>query len=140
MTVMCGRKLVGKNTTEEEMNMLVLKETVEGSEKANGVRWYGHVLRRDNDSEMSAKICKKNGVNPAKPIKGIKIKLGTAAAAPATAAAATATTTRSPTKMFIPVFLTTIGINIVVLCYISAHYRGQGHLTWFMQYALFHKE
>ena len=30
------------------MEMLGLKETVVQMAKANGVRWYGHVLRRDD--------------------------------------------------------------------------------------------
>ena len=30
------------------MEMLGLKETVFQMAKANGVRWYGHVLRRDD--------------------------------------------------------------------------------------------
>ena len=31
------------------MEMLGLKETVVQMAKANGVRWYGHVLRRDDE-------------------------------------------------------------------------------------------
>ena len=34
------------------MEMLGLKETVFQMAKANGVRWYGHVLRRDNGHVM----------------------------------------------------------------------------------------
>ena len=34
------------------MDMLGLKETVDGLAKANGIRWYGHALRRDNDSVL----------------------------------------------------------------------------------------
>ena len=49
---MCGRKVVDKMTSEEQMNMLGLKESVDGLAKANGVRWYGHVLRRDEDSVL----------------------------------------------------------------------------------------
>ena len=37
-----------KKRTEDLMEMLGLKETVVQMAKANGVRWYGHVLRRDN--------------------------------------------------------------------------------------------
>ena len=36
-----------KKRTEELMEMLRLKETVVEMAKANGVRWYGHVLRDD---------------------------------------------------------------------------------------------
>ena len=43
----CGAKLMEKKVTEDLMKMLKLKETVVQMAKANGVRWYGHVLRRD---------------------------------------------------------------------------------------------
>ena len=45
---MCGAKLMGKKRTEVLMEMLGLKETVVQRAKTNGVRWYGHVLRRDD--------------------------------------------------------------------------------------------
>ena len=45
---MCGAKLMKKKRTGDLMEMLGLKETVVQMEKANGVRWYGHVLRRDD--------------------------------------------------------------------------------------------
>ena len=32
--------------------MLALKETIDRLATANGVRWYGHVLRRDDDSVL----------------------------------------------------------------------------------------
>ena len=38
-----------KKNTEELMGMLGLKETVDKLAKTNGVRWYGHVLRRHDD-------------------------------------------------------------------------------------------
>ena len=37
-----------KKRTEDLIEMLGLKETVVQMAKANGVRWYGHVLRRDD--------------------------------------------------------------------------------------------
>ena len=46
--VMCSAKLMEKMKTEDLMEMLGLKETVVQMAKANGVRWYGHVLRRDD--------------------------------------------------------------------------------------------
>ena len=46
---MCGQK-VKRKMTEEQMDMLGLKETINRLATANGVRWYGHVLRRDDDS------------------------------------------------------------------------------------------
>ena len=45
---MCGAKLMEKKRTEDLMEMFRLKETVVLMAKANGVRWYGHVLRRDD--------------------------------------------------------------------------------------------
>lgn len=51
MRAMCGRKATDKHTSEL-MDMLGLKETVDGLAKANVVRWYGHVLRRDSDSVL----------------------------------------------------------------------------------------
>ena len=44
----CGTKLMEKKWTGDLMEMLGLKETVVQMAKANGVRWYGHVLRRDD--------------------------------------------------------------------------------------------
>ena len=44
----CGAKLMEKKITEDLMEMLGLKETVFQMAKANGVSWYGHVLRRDD--------------------------------------------------------------------------------------------
>ena len=34
------------------MGLLGLKDTLDGLAKASGVRWYGHVLRRDNDDVL----------------------------------------------------------------------------------------
>ena len=45
---MCGAKLMEKKRTENLMEMLGMKETVVQMAKANGVRWYRHVLRRDD--------------------------------------------------------------------------------------------
>ena len=49
---MCGVKLVDRKNTEELMKMLGLKETLDKMAKANGVRWYGHVVRRDDESTL----------------------------------------------------------------------------------------
>ena len=49
---MCGQKVVDRKTTEEQMDMLELKETIDQLATANGVRWYGHVLRRDDNSVL----------------------------------------------------------------------------------------
>ena len=48
-----------KKRTEDLMEMLGLKETAVQMAKANGVRWYGHVLRRD-DGEM-VRACVEEG-------------------------------------------------------------------------------
>ena len=48
MRAMCGAKLMEKKRTEDLMETKGLKETVVQMAKANGVRWYGHVLRRDD--------------------------------------------------------------------------------------------
>ena len=45
---MCGAKRMEKKSTEDLMEMLGLKETVVRMAKGNVVRWYGHVLRRDD--------------------------------------------------------------------------------------------
>ena len=39
---MCGQKVVDRKTTEEQMDMLGLKETIDRLATPNGVRWYGH--------------------------------------------------------------------------------------------------
>ena len=44
---LCGAKLMEKKRTGDLMEMLRLKETVVQMAKSKGVRWYGHVLRRD---------------------------------------------------------------------------------------------
>ena len=49
---MCGQKVFDRKTSEENMGMLVLKETIDRSATTNGVRWYGHVLSRDDDSVL----------------------------------------------------------------------------------------
>ena len=46
----CGVKLVDRMNTEELMEMLGLKKTLDRMAKANGVRWYGHVIRREDDN------------------------------------------------------------------------------------------
>ena len=56
MRVMCGRKVVDKKPTEEQIDMLGLKKTVDGLVTANGVRWCGHVLRTDNNSVLKVAL------------------------------------------------------------------------------------
>ena len=48
LRAMCGVKLMDKKITKELMEMLGLVESLEMIAKANAVRWYGHVLRRED--------------------------------------------------------------------------------------------
>ena len=48
----CSQKVVDRKTTEEQMGMLGLKDTIDRLATANGVNWYGHMLRRDDDSVL----------------------------------------------------------------------------------------
>ena len=43
-------QILDKKNMEGLMEMLGLKETLDRMAKANGVRWYGHVIRRDDDN------------------------------------------------------------------------------------------
>ena len=60
MRAMCGVKPIEKRRSQELMSLLSENNTLDGLARANEVRWYGHVLRRDNvdvlrrvlDSEM----------------------------------------------------------------------------------------
>ena len=56
MSAMCAQKVVARKTTEEQMDMLGLKETINRLATSNGVKWYGHVLRRDDDSVLRAAL------------------------------------------------------------------------------------
>ena len=47
MRNMCGLKLMDKKLTKDLMQMLNLNETTDQLAKANSVRWYGNVLRKD---------------------------------------------------------------------------------------------
>ena len=47
---MCGLKLMDRKNMEDLMEMLGLKETMDAKAKANGVRCYGHVIRRDDNN------------------------------------------------------------------------------------------
>ena len=59
---MRGVKLVDRKNTEELMEMFGLKETSNRMTKAYGVRWYGHVIRIDDDNiPKKAVILEANG-------------------------------------------------------------------------------
>ena len=49
---MCSHKVVDRKTTEEQMDMLGLRETIDRLATANGVRWHRYVLRRDDDNVL----------------------------------------------------------------------------------------
>ena len=49
---MCSQKVGDRKLTEEQMDMLGLKETIDRLAIANGVRWYGYVLRKDDNSVL----------------------------------------------------------------------------------------
>ena len=50
MRNMCGVKLMDKKSTKDLMQMLDLNATIDQLAKANGVRWYGYVLRKDKNN------------------------------------------------------------------------------------------
>ena len=45
---MCGVQLTDRKTSTDLMLMLCLKKTIDQLAIANSVRWYGHVLRRED--------------------------------------------------------------------------------------------
>ena len=47
---MCGQKVLERKTTEEQMDKLGLKETIDRLAAANGIRCNEHVPRRDDNS------------------------------------------------------------------------------------------
>ena len=47
---MCGVKLVNRKNMEKLIEMLGLKETLDRMAQANGVKWHGHVIRRDDNN------------------------------------------------------------------------------------------
>ena len=47
---MCGVKLVDKKSTKDLMLLLDLNESMDQLVRANSVRWYGRVLRKDKNN------------------------------------------------------------------------------------------
>ena len=45
---MCGVELIDRKRSKDLMLMLCLKETIDQLAMASSVRWYGHVLRRED--------------------------------------------------------------------------------------------
>ena len=52
----CGVKMIEKRRSQELTSLLGLKDTLDGLARASGVRWYGHVLRRDNGDVLRGAI------------------------------------------------------------------------------------
>ena len=50
MRIMSGQKVVDRKTTKEQIDLLGLKETIGQLATVNEVRWYGHVLSRNDNS------------------------------------------------------------------------------------------
>ena len=50
---MCGDKLIIRSS-QELMYLLHIEETLDRLAKAKVMRWYGHVLRKDNDNVLRA--------------------------------------------------------------------------------------
>ena len=48
MRAMCKVKVIENRTSKELMSLLSLKNTLDRLARASQVRWYGHVLKRDN--------------------------------------------------------------------------------------------
>ena len=54
---MCGVKLLDRRNSEEMMDMLGLNESLHRMAKASSMRWYGHVLRKE-DENVIVKVLK----------------------------------------------------------------------------------
>ena len=48
--------MIEKGRSLEFTSLLGLKETLDGPVRASGVRWYGRVLRRDNDEGLRKEL------------------------------------------------------------------------------------
>ena len=63
---MCGVKMTEKRSSQELMSLLGLKDTLDGLAGVSGVRWYGHVLRRDDGDvlrrALDFKVAEEEGV------------------------------------------------------------------------------
>ena len=51
MRAKCGVKLIEKKS-QELLSLLGLKDILDGLARTSGVRWYGHVLRRDKGNVL----------------------------------------------------------------------------------------
>ena len=49
---MCGVKLLDRRSSEELMDMLGIKESLDRMAKISSIRWYGHLLRKEDENVM----------------------------------------------------------------------------------------
>jgi len=49
---MCAMKLMDRKNTDELLDMLGLNETLDKMAIASGVRWFGHVLKRNENDVL----------------------------------------------------------------------------------------
>ena len=59
-----------KKSTKDPMQILHFNETIDQLARANSVRWYGHVLRKDNNNFLRRSLdfeVKEKGVDQRKP-------------------------------------------------------------------------
>ena len=47
---MCGVKLLDQRNSEKLLDMLDIKESLDRMAKASSMRWYGHVLRKEDEN------------------------------------------------------------------------------------------
>jgi len=52
LRAVCGVKLMDTKNTKDLMNMLGLPASIEMTAKANALRWFGHVLRTEENSVL----------------------------------------------------------------------------------------
>ena len=48
LRAICGAKLGDRKNTKDMTNMLGLSQTIDKMAKASGVRWLGHILRKED--------------------------------------------------------------------------------------------
>ena len=53
---MCGVKLLDQRNSEELMDMLGMKESLDRMAKASSMRWYGHVLRKEDENVIEVAL------------------------------------------------------------------------------------
>jgi len=56
LRAMCGVKLMDRKSTKDLMNMLGLTALIEMTTKVNALRWFGHVLRTEENSALKVAL------------------------------------------------------------------------------------